>query len=76
MKKENKTSRTDKWGNKKMEKVTAVASAGYDKAKAAAAIGAVKAKAAAVVGASKVKSGTSTGFKWIKEKWQKRNSAK
>ncbi|CAN4104776.1 unnamed protein product [Withania somnifera] len=73
MKKENQGSWTAKWGNKssnkKMEKVTAVAAAGYDKVKEAAAIGAVKAKAAAVVSAAKVKTGTSTGFKWIKDKW-------
>ncbi|CAN4111165.1 unnamed protein product [Withania somnifera] len=61
---------------KKMEKVTAVASASFGKAKSAAAVGADKAKAAAVVGAKKVKSGTSSGFKWIKDKCQKGSSTK
>lgn len=54
-----------KSSGKKMEKVTAAASASFDKA-----------KAAAVVGAKKVKSGTSLGFKWIKDKCQKGNSTK
>ncbi|MCD7455011.1 hypothetical protein HAX54_026739 [Datura stramonium] len=41
-------------GGKKMEKVTAVASASFGKAKSAAAVGADKAKSAAIVGAKKL----------------------
>ncbi|KAL5728379.1 hypothetical protein ACHQM5_001471 [Ranunculus cassubicifolius] len=51
-------------GNKKMAVIKTKASAGLDKA-----------KAAAVVGAMKVKGGTSTGFKWMKEQYQKKKSS-
>ena len=50
--------------NKKMDAVKAAASTGFDKA-----------KSAAVTGAQKVKTGTSMGFKWAKNKCQKKGSS-
>lgn len=38
--------------------------------------GLTKAKAAALAGAQKIKTGTSSGFKWIKNQCQKKNTSK
>jgi hypothetical protein len=64
----------DKYGSE--EDSQATASTGNNqklaKVKAAASTGMGKTKSVVTSGAQKLKSGTSTGFKWIKEKVQKK----
>lgn len=54
---------TSKKKNNKMSEFKALASAGLDKT-----------KTVAVIGAQKLKTGTSSGFKWVKNQYQKKFS--